>query len=122
VQRAVEAEQEQASVGTAHAIFSMAERGHAAAQRLASSFLDALGTGLASALNVLDLELVVLAGGISPGVLARIDDVRSAMGQSLFARSIDEVRIVGASKGPFAGAIGAARLGLLACEHDPASR
>jgi len=122
VQHAVQAEQENADVGTAHAIFSMAEGGHAVARRLASTFLGALGTGVASALNVLDLELVVLAGGISPGVLARIEDLRSAMASSLFARSIDEVRIVGASKGPFAGAIGAARLGLLACENDPAAR
>lgn len=69
-----------------------------------------LGIGLASAVNVLDIETLVLAGGIAPAVVGRMDGLRRAMDGSLFARSVDAVSVLASVHGNDAGAIGAARL------------
>lgn len=70
-----------------------------------------LGIGLASAVNVLDLETIVIAGGIAPSVVSRMVSLRAAMQSALFARSIDAVSLLASVHGDDAGAIGAARLG-----------
>jgi len=69
-----------------------------------------LGIGLASAVNVLDIDTIVLAGGIAPAVVRRIDRLRSAMGGALFARTVKDVAVLASVHGEDAGAIGAARL------------
>jgi len=80
------------------------------AQREAEEMIRMLGIGLASAVNVFDIETVVIAGGIAPAVLSRLDDLKSAMATSLFARPIDAVRVLPSVHGNDAGSIGAARL------------
>jgi predicted NBD/HSP70 family sugar kinase len=70
--------------------------------------------------NVLDLTTIVLGGGIAPGALARIDRLRDAAASTLFARPVGDLAVAAALRGPLAGAIGAARLGMLA--SDRASR
>lgn len=69
-----------------------------------------LGAGLASAVNVFDIETLVIAGGIAPAVVGRIDDLRRAMDSALFARSVEAVSVLPSVHGIDAGAIGAARL------------
>jgi len=70
------------------------------------------GVGLASAINLLDLETVVLAGGIAPAVLERVNSLRAAMDASLFARSADRIDVRASVHGDDAGAVGAARLAM----------
>jgi predicted NBD/HSP70 family sugar kinase len=53
-----------------------------------------LGIALGSAVNGFDVELIVIGGGIAPGILARIACLRRAMAGALFARDEAAVRIV----------------------------
>ena len=100
--------------GWAQALFELAAGGDEEAILLAGRVVDILGTAIGSAVNVLDIDAVVLGGGIAPGVLEHGERLRVAVGAALFARSVGEVRIVGAQCGSMAGAIGAARLAMLA--------
>ncbi len=98
------------AIGWAHALFTAADRGDAAAAGMAAHTIDMLGAAIASAVNVLDVPTVVLGGGIAPVVLAREERLRVAMAARLFARDVDAVAILAAAGGPLSGAIGAARL------------
>jgi len=100
--------------GFAQAVFEFGSAGDAEAESIAGRMVDVLGAAIGSAVNVLDLTTIVLGGGIAPGVLARLERLRCAAGGNLFARPAGDLVIVAASRGPLAGAIGAARLGMLA--------
>ncbi|MFP6626186.1 MAG: ROK family protein [Deltaproteobacteria bacterium] len=100
--------------GHAQTLFALAARDNQEAGRIASRMLAVLARGLASAVNVLDLTTIIIGGGIAPVVMDRLDELRHSMEGALFARSADEVALLGASRGPWAGAIGAARLAMLA--------
>lgn len=100
--------------GFAQALFGLGDEGDTEAEAVAGGMVDVLGSAIASAVNVLDLTTVVLGGGLAPGVLARMGRLGRAVDAALFARSLSDVRILAASRGPLAGAIGASRLGMLA--------
>ncbi len=100
--------------GFAEAIFDLGELGHRGADAISSLMIDVLGSAIASAVNVLDLTTIVIGGGIAPAVIARMPRLRAAVAASLFARPVEDVKLAAASRGPLAGAIGAARLGMLA--------
>ena len=104
---------EQEGRGLAHSLFENAE-GDEVAARLGGHMIAALGAGLASAVNSMDLPLIVLGGGLAPVFMARVDDIRREIAAALFARGIDELRTVEAVHGRLAGAMGAARLAGLA--------
>lgn len=99
--------------GHAQAMVSLAEGGDPTAERIVEEMIRMLGTGLGSAVNLLDVPTLVIGGGIGPAVLAREKHVRAAMQSVLFARSVDSVVILGARRGSDAGAVGAARLAML---------
>jgi len=101
-------------LGHAHALFDLADAGDADATALADSLAAELGIAFGSAVNVFDVELIVIGGGIAPGILARLPRLRRAMAGALFARDEAAVRIVPASAGALAGAVGAARLAMTA--------
>jgi glucokinase len=100
--------------GFAEAVFDLAELGHRGAEAIATLMVDVLGSAIGSAVNMLDLTTIVIGGGIAPAVVARMPRLREAAAASLFARPIEDLNLVSASRGPLAGAIGAARLGMLA--------
>jgi glucokinase len=100
--------------GYAQAVFDLGGNGHRGAEAIAGLMVDVLGAAIGSVANVLDLTTFVVGGGIAPAVVARLDRLREAAGTALFARPASDLRIVSASRGPLAGAIGAARLGMLA--------
>lgn len=110
----VEARRAAAGGGFAEAVFHLGADGDAEAEKLAAAMVEVLGAAIGSVVNVLDLTTVVLGGGIAPAVLSRIDGLRRAAAATLFARSAADLAITAASRGPLAGAIGAARLGMLA--------
>jgi len=110
--RRVEALVRERSIGHAHALFELAEAGEKEAASLADTLAGELGIAIGSAVNVFDVELVVIGGGIAPGMLARVARLRRAMAGVLFARSESAVRIEAASVGTLAGAVGAARLAM----------
>lgn len=99
--------------GCAQAVFTLArtnEPAAADAAKIATDAVDALGVGLASAVNVLDVQTIVIGGGIAPAIEMRLDELRAAMDAALFARSIEQVDVVMGKHGGDAGAIGAAAL------------
>lgn len=100
--------------GRAQALFALATDEEAAAAALVDGMVRMLGIGLASAVNVLDVPTLVLGGGIAPAVLEREPRLRAAMQTALFARSVETVAILAARHGADAGAVGAARLAMLA--------
>ena len=102
------------SIGHAHALFDLADQGDEEASAFAAKLAGELGTALASVINLLDLESIVLGGGIAPSLIARGDVLRRAMAESLFARKEAAVRIEPAAAGVLAGAVGAARMAMLA--------
>ena len=112
--RRIDAVVRERGIGHAHALFELADAGDAEASRLAELLAEELGTALGSAVNVFDVELIVIGGGIAPGILARLPRLRRAMAGALFARDEAAVRIVPASAGTLAGAVGAARLAMTA--------
>jgi len=112
--RRVDAVMREHGLGHAHALFELATANDAQAATLADSLAEELGIALGSAVNVFDVELIVIGGGIAPGILARLPRLRRAMAGALFARAESAVRIVPASAGAFAGAVGAARLAMTA--------
>lgn len=86
------------------------ERGDELVADLIDDCIAALGAGIASTVNLLDLEVVVLGGGLADKLgdtfLARVD---AAMRPHLFLDP-PRVRLVAASLGDEGGAIGAALL------------
>ena len=99
--------------GYASALFELAAEGEATAGGLAAGMVSMLGAGLASAVNAFDVTTVVLGGGMAPAFVARTGELSAAMGPLLFARPAEDVRLLEASAGSYAGAIGAARLAML---------
>ena len=99
--------------GPASALFELASEGDDTAAGIASLMVSMLATGLASAVNAFDVVTVVLGGGMAPAFMARAGQLSSVMAPLLFARSMTEVSLVEAAAGPYAGAIGAARLAML---------
>lgn len=112
--RRIDARVRERGIGHAHALFELADAGDADASGLAEVLAEELGIALGSAVNVFDVELIVIGGGIAPGILARLHRLRRAMAGALFARDEAAVRIVPASAGALAGAVGAARLAMTA--------
>jgi glucokinase len=114
LQRKVAMRRSERGGGYAEAVFGLGEFGHRGAETIASLMIDVLGAAIASAVNILDLTTIVIGGGIAPAVFDRMPRLREAAAASLFARPVDDLKLVAASRGPLAGAIGAARLGMLA--------
>ena len=102
--------------GYAQALFALADAGDVAAEKIVATMVSTLGVGLASAVNLLDVPTIVIGGGIAPAVLGRERELREAMDASLFARSESTVALLAASCGADAGAVGAARLAMLAAQ------
>jgi glucokinase len=100
------------SFGFAQSLFARAADGDPAAGAILDDMIDALGTGLASAVNLLDVTTLILGGGIAPGVLARREALDRAIDAALFARSISDLAVIPAVRGGDAGAVGAARLAM----------
>jgi glucokinase len=86
------------------------DHGDEVAEQLLDRAIEALGTGVASALNLLDVEAVVIGGGLGERLGDRyMDDLLEEMGKHLF---VDErppaIRV--AELGDLGGAIGATLL------------
>lgn len=83
---------------------------------LASVF--ALACGIASLVNVLDPEAVVLGGGITQAGPALFNPLRDFLDEIEWRPGDERVKIIPAKLGPFAGAIGAARLALIDADQE----
>jgi glucokinase len=86
------------------------DHGDKLAEKLIERAIEALGTGVASACNVLDVEAVVIGGGLGERFGERfMEPLTEEMGKHLFVND-DPPQIQVAELGDFGGAIGASLL------------
>ena len=96
------------------------EHGDKVAAELIDDAVDALGTGIASAINLLDVPAVVLGGGMGIRFAARVrEKLEAHMLEHLFNKD-DPPALLVAELGDLGGAIGAALLVLDGEGHDTA--
>jgi glucokinase len=91
-------------------VFAAAAEGDKAAGRAIAETTAYLGTGIASAVNLLDPELVVIGGGMAAAGETFFAALRREVQARVHAGAADYVRIVPAALGNRAGLIGAALL------------
>jgi len=92
----------------AAALFERAAEGDAAAAALVSRFVDRLGAAVATAVALLNPEVVVVGGGLSQVGARLLDPLRLAVKRYGLASHTARLRIEPATLGERAGAIGAA--------------
>jgi glucokinase len=83
-------------------------RGDELVADLVDAAVDALGTGIAAAVNLLDVEAVVLGGGLADRLGAPLLTRVDAVVRPLLFLQPPQVHVVGAELGPRAGSLGAA--------------
>jgi glucokinase len=93
---------------TTHALVAAYRKGDADAVAVWERSIDALACGVASLVNVLDPEVVIIGGGIAVAGEALFGPLEAKLRQVEWSLEGEHVRIVPASLGEFAGAIGAA--------------
>lgn len=96
--------------GGAHTIQQIAEAGGAAAEAVWKQLGAALGSGLGSLNNSLDLDAIVFTGGVANSLEKFEAHIRAAFAQRAFAPPLAEVPLVISKLSEHAGVIGAAHL------------
>jgi glucokinase len=98
---------------TGQTVFAAAQRGDPTARGLFSQIGYWLGAGIASVVNLLDIEIVIIGGGLVSAGELLLAPARDSFRSLLFGRSRRPLpAIVPARFGPDAGVVGAATLAL----------
>jgi glucokinase len=98
---------------TGQIVFAAAQHGDRTARELFGQIGYWLGIGIASVVNLLDIELVVIGGGMVTAGDLLLAPARESFGRFLFGRARRPLpQIVPARFGPDAGVVGAAALAL----------
>ena len=98
------------AVLTAADVYAVAKAGDATAIGIFNDMGCYLGLGLASLVNVLNPELIVIGGGVARGWDLFIDPVRAEITARAFKHPGQRVQLIQASLGGSAGILGAARV------------
>lgn len=93
-----------------YSISLAARQGDALARDVLLEAANLLGIGLASVLNVLDLRLVIIGGGLSGADAVVFETLERSIKSRVLKGSRDHIRVVPAQLGNDAGIIGAASL------------
>jgi glucokinase len=97
---------------TGSLVTELAHDGDATAQEVLSLIGERLGVGIASIVNALNPEVVVIGGGAVAGGELLLEPARRVVAERALPPSRDQVRIVPAHFGDEAGMVGAAILAL----------
>jgi glucokinase len=100
---------------TTHALVDAAVRGDPFARQVWSRSIRALACTIATYVNVLDPEAVIIGGGIAQAGRALLDPLEAELRPIEWQPAGHKVRLIPAQLGEFAGAIGSARNGLNHC-------
>jgi predicted NBD/HSP70 family sugar kinase len=119
--RMVRADPGHGHVESVDEVISLAERGDAVALAAFRSAGEALGRGIATLSNLLNPELVILAGELTRAVSFIEPAVREAAARYAFARSWSDCRLVIDRSGNDMWARGAACLAIRSAVQSPAS-
>lgn len=106
---------------TTHDLVAAVERGDASAQSAWQRTMKHLGCGIASLINVLDPEVVLLGGGITRAGKTLLDPLRAALDEVEWLVPGHRVELRIATLGEWAGAYGAAISGLQGVGEDGTS-
>ena len=98
---------------TPKAIFESASRGDEVAVEVFRDVGEYLGVGLGSVANLLNIERVVIGGGVAKAGEFIFGPTRRSLAETALAASRDVIDVVPAALGERAGFIGAARLAIL---------
>ena len=105
---------------TTHALIDAYRSGDEFARRIWLTSIRALACALASFINILDPEAIILGGGIAQAGDALFDPLREKLAKVEWRPAGQTVRLLPAQLGEWAGAIGAAREALLThIDHLP---
>jgi glucokinase len=94
-----------ATVGEA---FARARAGDAQAMDGLARVARWIGIGLANAITLVTPEIVVIGGGVSAGAYLLLDGIRTTLRERVTTTAVDDIALVTAQLGTWAGAIGAA--------------
>ena len=97
---------------TAAGVYAAAKSGNTTAIGIFRDMGRYLGLGLASLVNVLNPELIVIGGGVAQGWDLFIDSLRTEIAARAFSYPGGRVRLIRASLSDSAGILGAARVAL----------
>ena len=97
---------------------ALASGGDAPAIELLMNVGRDLGRGLAAATVLLDLRVFVIGGGFGAALPLLRPGIEEGLCERAYGRSAEDYRILGATLGPDAGWIGAARVGLLRAQEN----
>jgi glucokinase len=92
-----------------HDLLEAYVRGNADARRIWDHSMDALACGVASLINVLDPETVIIGGGIAVAGDVLFRPLQERLRRVAWSLDGEHVNVVPAALGEYAGAIGAAR-------------
>lgn len=92
---------------TPPAIFDQAAKGHPLAQEALAEFVDILGQAIAGILNTIDVEEVVIGGGLSEAGAALLEPLTKAINQYAFPQIRGHISVKKAQLGNDAGMYGA---------------
>ncbi len=95
---------------TTRVIFQAEKREDAVASRVINQTCVYLGAGIASAVNLLNPQIIVIGGGVSLGGQSFIDRIESQVKRKAFPSAAKSLKITRAELGNHAGFIGAALL------------
>ncbi|MEZ0266323.1 MAG: ROK family protein [Phycisphaerae bacterium] len=98
---------------TTHALIAAVGAGDDAARQVWAKSIRALACGIASLVNVLDPEVVIVGGGIAAAGATLFDPLAAELKDVFWRLDDEQVRVVPATLGEFAGAFGAARNAML---------
>jgi glucokinase len=102
--------QEDASKLTTEVIFEAEKKGDVLASNVINQACAYLGAGIASAVNLLNPQVVVIGGGVSEGGLSFIRRIEKEVKGRAFPSATKNLKVVRAKLGNDAGFIGAAML------------
>jgi len=95
---------------TTEVIFQAEKKGDATASRVVNRACEYLGAGIASAVNLVNPQVVVIGGGVSQGGLGFIRRIENEVKKRAFPSATKKLKVVKAKLGNDAGFIGAATL------------
>ncbi|HYE20759.1 MAG TPA: ROK family protein [Tepidisphaeraceae bacterium] len=104
---------------TTHSLIAALRAGDEPAQTVWAKSVRALACGIASLVNVLDPEVVIVGGGIAAAGATLFEPLAAELKEVLWRLDDEHVRVVPAALGEFAGAFGAARNAMVASADYP---
>ena len=107
IQRLIKGDPERLTTKT---IFEAEKRGDALASGVINRACEYLGSGIASAVNLLNPQVVVIGGGVSQGGMSFIRRIEKEVKRRAFPSATRKLKVVKAKLGNDAGFIGAAIL------------